>query len=69
MFSSAIFLNNYIFSIEPIIFNISFDSSSLSYFSFSFLLLLQIIERTNVFSTGYGILDFPNFLYLSQIRQ
>ena len=66
---SAIFLNNYIFSIEPIIFNISFDSSSLSYFSFSFLLLLQIIERTDVFSKGYDILDFPNFLYLSQIKQ
>ena len=51
------------------IFNISIDSSSLDIFSASFLHLLQIIERTNVFSKSYGILGISNFLYLLQISQ
>ena len=53
------------FSIKPIIFNISIDSSPLNIFSFSFLHLLQIIERTNVFRMMYDISAFWNFLYLS----
>ena len=56
------------FGIKPIIFNISIDSSSLNNFSFLFLCLLQIIERT-VFSVRYDILGFSNFLYLPQIMQ
>ena len=51
------------------IFNISIDSSSLNIFSSSFLQLLQIIERTSVFSKRYDILGFSNFLYLPQIAQ
>ena len=51
------------------IFNISIDSSSLNIFSSSFLQLLQIIERTSVFSKWYDILGFSNFLYLPQIVQ
>ena len=34
-----------------------------------FNILLQIIERTNVFSKRYDILDFSNFIYLPQIMQ
>ena len=50
----------------PRTFNISIDSSSLNNFLSSFLHLLQIIERTNVFPRRYDILGFPNFLYLPQ---
>ena len=57
------------FSIKPRTFNISTDSSSLNIFSSSFLHLLQIIERTNVFSKRYDSLGFSNFLYLPQITQ
>ena len=42
----------------------SIDSSSLNIFSSSFLHLLQIIERTNVFSKMYDILGFSNVLQL-----
>ena len=49
--------------------NISIESSSLNIFLYSFLHLLQIIEKTNVFSKKYDILGFPNFLYLPQIMQ
>ena len=48
-------------------FNISIDSSSLDIFSSSYLYLLQIIERTSVFSKRYDILRFSTFLYLMQI--
>ena len=42
----------------------------LSYLFFpSFLHLLHIIERTNVFSKRYDILGFSNSLYLPQITQ
>ena len=44
-------------------FNISIDSSSLNIFSFSFLHLLQIIGRTNVFSKRYDILGLLNFRF------
>ena len=51
------------------IFNISLDSASLNIFSSSFLHLMQILERSNVFSKRYDILGFSNFLYLPQIKQ
>ena len=54
---------------KPTIFNISIDSSSFNIFSSPFLHLLQIIERTNVFSKKYDVLGFSNFLYLPQITQ
>ena len=57
------------FSIKPIIFNISIDSSSLNNFSFSFLYLHQIIESTNVCSKRYDVLSFSKFLYLAQMTQ
>ena len=44
------------------IFNISIDSFSLNIFLSSFLQLLQIMERTNVFSKRYDILGFSNFI-------
>ena len=50
-------------------FNISIDSSSLNIFLLSFLYLLQIIERANLYSKMYDILGFLNFLYLPQITQ
>ena len=50
-------------------FNILIDSSSLDILSSSFSHLLEIIERTNVFSKRYGILGFSNFLHLPQITQ
>ena len=62
------FSSDYKVSIKPRIFNISIDSSSLNIFSSLFLYLLQIIEKSNVFSKIY-ILDFLNFLYLRQITQ
>ena len=37
--------------------------------SSSFLRLLQITEKTNLFSKKYHILCFSNFLYLLQITQ
>ena len=56
--------------------NVSTDFSSLNIFSSSFLHLLQIRERTNVFSKVYDILvykcimyGFSGFLYLPQIMQ
>ena len=55
--------------IKPRIFDISIDSSSLNFFSSSFLHLLGITERTNVFSKMYDILGFSNFLYLPQITK
>ena len=61
------------------IFNISFDSSSLNIFLFSYLHLLQTIEGGHVFSMRYDIFGFflylqiflllANFLYLLQITQ
>ena len=56
-------------SIKPRTFNISIHSSSLNNFSSSLLHLLQITERTNVFSNRYDILGFLNLLYLPQITQ
>ena len=50
-------------------FNISIDYSALNIFSSSLLHLLEIIERTNSFSSGYDISGFSNFLYLPQIKQ
>ena len=47
--------------IKPRTFDISIDSSSLNNFLSSFLHLLQIIERTNVFSKRYDILGFFKF--------
>ena len=49
---------------KPKTFNISIDSSSLNTFSSSFFHLLQIIERTDVFTEMYDILGFLFFLYL-----
>ena len=53
-------------SLPPILnrVNISIHSSSLNIFSSSFSHLLQIIEKTNVFSNMYDILEILNFLYL-----
>ena len=56
------------FLIKPRVFNISIDSSSLNNFSSSFLHLLQIVERSNIFSKKYDILGL-NFLCLPQIMQ
>ena len=56
--------HNYIFSVE----NIPLDSSFLNIFSSSFLHLVQIIGKTNVF-LRYDVLDFSNFLYSPQITQ
>ena len=50
------------FSIKPRIFNASIDSFSLNIFSYSFLHLLEIKERANVFSKMNDILVFLNFL-------
>ena len=50
-------------------FNIAIDSSFLNILSFSFFDLLQIKNRTNVFSDMYNILGFLNFLYLPQTIQ
>ena len=47
----------------------SIGSSYLNIFSFPFLHLLQILEKTNVFSKVYGLLGFSNFLYLPKITQ
>ena len=58
------FLNSSILLIKPRIFNISIDSSSLNAFSSSFLHLLQIIERTSVFSKRYYIFGFFKFFML-----
>ena len=69
MFFQPYFSSNYIFSIKTRIFNISIDSSSLNNFSSSFLHLLKVAERTNVFYKRYDILSFSNFLYLPQITQ
>ena len=55
--------------IKPRIFNISIDSSSVKIFSSSFLHLLQITKRTDVFSKRYDISGFSNALYLPQITQ
>ena len=44
-------------------FNISIDSSLLNIFLSPFLHLLQIIEKTNVFSKMYDILGFLNLAY------
>ena len=54
------------FSTKPRISNSSIDSSSLNSFSSSFLHLLQMIEKTNIFKSYY-ILGFSNFLYLPEI--
>ena len=56
--------HNYIFLVE----NIPLDSSFLNIFSSSFLHLVQIIEKTNVF-LKHDVLDFSNFLYSPQITQ
>ena len=56
-------------SIQPRIFNISIDSSSLNIFSSLSLHLLQVIERTYIFFEKYDILGFPNFICLPQITQ
>ena len=55
-FLTQIFKNNYIFLNKSWIFYISTDSSSLNISSF--LDLLQIIERTNIFAKMYDILGF-----------
>ena len=55
-FLTQIFKNNYIFLNKPRIFHISTDSDSLNISSF--LDLLQIIERTNIFAKMYDILGF-----------
>ena len=60
---------HYKFSIKPRIVNISIDSSSLTNFLSSFLGLLQIIKRTNLFSKRYDIFGFSNFLHLPKITQ
>ena len=64
-FLKPYFKSNYIFSIKPRIFNISIDSSSLNNFLSSFLHLLQITERANIFSKRYDILGFFKFSILS----
>ena len=63
------FWSNFAFSIKPKIFNISANSSSSNVFSSSFLHLLQIIKRTDIFSEMYDILELLNFLYSPEITQ
>ena len=61
--------SNYIFSIKPIVCNISNEFSPLNIFSSTFLQFMQVIERTNVFYKMHDILRFLHFLYLQQITQ
>ena len=72
-FLAYAFLNHifcgYIFSIKPRIFNIAIDFFYSDIFSSSFLQLQEKTERSNAFSKMYDILDFSNFLYLTQITQ
>ena len=63
------FKSNYIFLVKQRVFDISTESCSLIFFLSSFLHLLQIIERTSVFSKRHDILGFSNFLYLPQLMK
>ena len=56
-------------SIRPRVFNISTDSSSLNIFLIFNFNLLQVKERTSVFSKMFDILGYSDFLYLPQIMQ